>query len=355
MSAKVKMLKDVCRIPTFLSLLVNPIEGDPTSNFVWNKNQITIAIGDEIRESSALAEKMNDTFDSTRVRLRGTMNRMLVMAEKTGVGWRVWLGFFCAVFLLFTYVWLFWILNQKKIKKKERTNKQTSKQTRNPENQANLRLGRAWIKPNTKLGSRRWRIWEKEKSHDVDKLCLKGKWVKLESPLSAWPRLLHPRFFYKRTNLRPDEISYPPPPDTATRYLDIQSTFFWRHCYIYNTLWWTFHLPDIRRCTSTTIAYTESFFPNISLQPFLVTRARKWREKKKIWMWIWIWRFPSTQTKPGYFFFSNEHQGATGAAKGLWNGGFFFFLHLHFAIPPFYFPLLFLIINYLSTRLHPRH
>ncbi|KAG5292686.1 V-SNARE [Histoplasma ohiense] len=78
MSAKVKMLKD-----------------------------ITIAIGDEIRESSALAEKMNDTFDSTRVRLRGTMNRMLVMAERTGVGWRVWLGFFCAVFLLFTYVWLF--------------------------------------------------------------------------------------------------------------------------------------------------------------------------------------------------------------------------------------------------------
>ncbi|PGH13749.1 hypothetical protein AJ79_03448 [Helicocarpus griseus UAMH5409] len=78
MSAKVKMLKD-----------------------------ITIAIGDEIRDSSAFADKMNDTFDNTRVRLRGTMNRMLVMAEKTGVGWKVWLGFFCAVFMLFTYVWLF--------------------------------------------------------------------------------------------------------------------------------------------------------------------------------------------------------------------------------------------------------
>ncbi|EEH43295.1 uncharacterized protein PADG_08115 [Paracoccidioides brasiliensis Pb18] len=78
MSAKVKMLKD-----------------------------ITIAIGDEIRDSSALAEKMNDTFDNTRIRLRGTMNRMLIMAQKTGVGWKAWLGFFCAVFLLFTYVWLF--------------------------------------------------------------------------------------------------------------------------------------------------------------------------------------------------------------------------------------------------------
>ncbi|KAI9902156.1 hypothetical protein N3K66_003973 [Trichothecium roseum] len=68
---------------------------------------MTSAIGDEIRDSSALAEKMNDSFDQTRLRLRGTMNRMLLMAERTGVGWKVWLAFFAAVVLLFTYVWLF--------------------------------------------------------------------------------------------------------------------------------------------------------------------------------------------------------------------------------------------------------
>ncbi|KAI1447434.1 hypothetical protein F5Y02DRAFT_24343 [Annulohypoxylon stygium] len=68
---------------------------------------MTVAIGDEIRESSALAEKMNDTFDSTRLRLRGTMNRMMIMAERTGVGWKVWLGFFAAVIFIFMYVWLF--------------------------------------------------------------------------------------------------------------------------------------------------------------------------------------------------------------------------------------------------------
>ncbi|EWY80185.1 hypothetical protein IWW34DRAFT_799248 [Fusarium oxysporum f. sp. albedinis] len=68
---------------------------------------MTVAIGDEIRESSALAEKMNDSFDSTRLRLRGTMNRMLVMAQRTGVGWKVWLIFFAAVMMLFIYVWLF--------------------------------------------------------------------------------------------------------------------------------------------------------------------------------------------------------------------------------------------------------
>ena len=68
---------------------------------------MTVAIGDEIRESSALAEKMNEGFDNTRLRLRGTMNRMMIMAERTGVGWRVWLAFFAAVIILFVYVWLF--------------------------------------------------------------------------------------------------------------------------------------------------------------------------------------------------------------------------------------------------------
>lgn len=68
---------------------------------------LTSAIGDEIRDSSALADKMNDGFEMTRVRLRGTMNRMLAMAKRTGVPWKVWAAFFAAVILLFWYVWLF--------------------------------------------------------------------------------------------------------------------------------------------------------------------------------------------------------------------------------------------------------
>jgi blocked-early-in-transport protein 1 len=68
---------------------------------------ITLAIGDEIRDSTKLTERMNDGFENTRIRLRGTMNRMLIMAEKTGVGWKVWILFFLAVCLLFWYVRLF--------------------------------------------------------------------------------------------------------------------------------------------------------------------------------------------------------------------------------------------------------
>ncbi|KAJ5726537.1 uncharacterized protein N7483_007894 [Penicillium malachiteum] len=67
---------------------------------------LTMAIGDEIRDTTHMTD-LESSFENTRVRLRGNMNRMLRMAERTGVGWRVWFGFFCAVFFLFFYVWVF--------------------------------------------------------------------------------------------------------------------------------------------------------------------------------------------------------------------------------------------------------
>ncbi|CAI7572515.1 uncharacterized protein N7487_001269 [Penicillium crustosum] len=84
----------------------NDAEVEGISAKVKMLKDITIAIGDEIRDTTHITD-LNDSFDNTRVRLRGNMNRMLRMAESTGVGWRVWLGFFFAVFLLFFYVWIF--------------------------------------------------------------------------------------------------------------------------------------------------------------------------------------------------------------------------------------------------------
>ncbi len=77
------------------------------SQKVGQLKQLTVAIGEEIRDSSDLAGKINEQFEGTGVRLKGTMRRMMRMAEKTGVGWRVWLGFFVAVWFLFAWVWLF--------------------------------------------------------------------------------------------------------------------------------------------------------------------------------------------------------------------------------------------------------
>ena len=68
---------------------------------------LTVAIGEEIRDSSSLAQQINDQFENTGTRLKGTMRRMLRMAERTGVGWKVWVLFFLAVWAIFAYVWLF--------------------------------------------------------------------------------------------------------------------------------------------------------------------------------------------------------------------------------------------------------
>ncbi|KAL4986657.1 hypothetical protein BDW68DRAFT_162794 [Aspergillus falconensis] len=66
---------------------------------------LTLAIGDEIRDTTHISE-LNDSFENTRTRIQGNMKRMLRMAERTGVGWKVWVGFFALVFLLFFYVWI---------------------------------------------------------------------------------------------------------------------------------------------------------------------------------------------------------------------------------------------------------
>ncbi|KAF8247544.1 SNARE domain-containing protein, partial [Wilcoxina mikolae CBS 423.85] len=67
---------------------------------------ITVAIGDEVRSSTSLMETMNDGFENTREKLRGTMKNMLRMARRTGVGWKAWMGFFVAVVVLFWWVWI---------------------------------------------------------------------------------------------------------------------------------------------------------------------------------------------------------------------------------------------------------
>ncbi|KAF2160842.1 hypothetical protein M409DRAFT_59629 [Zasmidium cellare ATCC 36951] len=85
----------------------NDDQASEMSKKVKMLKDLTISIGDEIRDSSGMIDKMNESFEGTRNRLRGTMNHMLRMAERSGIPWKVWLGFFLFVFLLFAYVWLF--------------------------------------------------------------------------------------------------------------------------------------------------------------------------------------------------------------------------------------------------------
>ncbi|KAI9683745.1 MAG: protein transport protein bet1, partial [Bathelium mastoideum] len=76
--------------PVYSDAVLNELESqnddavEGMSKKVRMLKDITLAIGDEIRDSTALAEKMNDSFEGTRNRLRGTMTRMLRMAERSG-------------------------------------------------------------------------------------------------------------------------------------------------------------------------------------------------------------------------------------------------------------------------------
>jgi len=73
---------------------------------VSSLKSLTVAIGDEIRNSTTLADEINDSFGNTSRKLRGTMTRMLRMAQRSTISWKVWLGFFAVVMLMFWYVWL---------------------------------------------------------------------------------------------------------------------------------------------------------------------------------------------------------------------------------------------------------
>lgn len=77
LSAKVKMLKD-----------------------------ITVKIGDEVRDSNNLLTNLENNFEGARTRLKGTYSRMVVMADRSGISLKMWLIFFGIVFIFFFYVWL---------------------------------------------------------------------------------------------------------------------------------------------------------------------------------------------------------------------------------------------------------
>jgi blocked-early-in-transport protein 1 len=65
-----------------------------------------LRMGDEIRSSNVTLDNINDQFDQLRVTMKNTWNRMLVMAQRSGIPLKVWAGFFSVLALLFFYVWI---------------------------------------------------------------------------------------------------------------------------------------------------------------------------------------------------------------------------------------------------------
>ncbi|KAI0824100.1 hypothetical protein BC628DRAFT_1379816 [Trametes gibbosa] len=68
---------------------------------------ITIGIGNEVRESTVQLSQMNDAFSETSGILSGTFRRMNNMAARQGCRWLWYILFLIVVFWFFIVVWWF--------------------------------------------------------------------------------------------------------------------------------------------------------------------------------------------------------------------------------------------------------
>ncbi|GJE87786.1 SNARE domain-containing protein [Phanerochaete sordida] len=68
---------------------------------------ITIGIGQEVRDSTVQLSQMNDAFAETSGILKGTFRRMNNMASRQGCRWLWYIVFLVLVFWFFIVVWWF--------------------------------------------------------------------------------------------------------------------------------------------------------------------------------------------------------------------------------------------------------
>ncbi|GBE78125.1 Protein transport protein [Sparassis crispa] len=69
--------------------------------------EITVGIGNEVRDSTVQLSQMNDAFSETSGILAGTFRRMNNMAERQGCRWLWYIVFLIIVFWFFMIVWWF--------------------------------------------------------------------------------------------------------------------------------------------------------------------------------------------------------------------------------------------------------
>ncbi|KAL6304207.1 hypothetical protein BKA93DRAFT_696509, partial [Sparassis latifolia] len=67
--------------------------------------EITVGIGNEVRDSTVQLSQMNDAFSETSGILAGTFRRMNNMAERQGCRWLWYIVFLIIVFWFFMIVW----------------------------------------------------------------------------------------------------------------------------------------------------------------------------------------------------------------------------------------------------------
>ncbi|CAL1202331.1 unnamed protein product [Candida parapsilosis] len=63
-------------------------------------------MGVEINKSVKLNDEITNGFERGKVTLKNTYNKMVVMSQRAGISWKMWLLVFGIVVLFFFYVWI---------------------------------------------------------------------------------------------------------------------------------------------------------------------------------------------------------------------------------------------------------
>lgn len=85
----------------------NNEEVDLMSQKVAALKNLGMRMGSEINKSINLNDEITNNFERGKVTLKNTYNKMVVMSQRAGISWRMWLGFFSMFSLWCFYVWLF--------------------------------------------------------------------------------------------------------------------------------------------------------------------------------------------------------------------------------------------------------
>lgn len=80
-------------------------EANTMAQKISQLKNLSLRMGDEIRGSNKVLDQVGNQFEELQVTLKNTWNRMLVMAQRSGIPYKVWLGFFGVLFFMFWYVW----------------------------------------------------------------------------------------------------------------------------------------------------------------------------------------------------------------------------------------------------------
>ncbi|KAG7773176.1 hypothetical protein KL930_004650 [Ogataea haglerorum] len=86
-------------------------QNDETVDLLGSKitalKDLSMMMGDEINKSRFNLSALGGDMELSKNRIKANLNRMAIMADKTGISWKIWLLFFTVIFWIFLWVWLF--------------------------------------------------------------------------------------------------------------------------------------------------------------------------------------------------------------------------------------------------------